>query len=133
MELVGHRSMARFGVLGIVYVGFGWVTIASDVDLVLRLGAGAITAWAVVEAVRFWCCVRRWSVDVDRVFIPIPSDRARSVPVSAFANVTLFDGGIVRFAHGYQLDERPDQTQFAINLFVSTRDFKNWLEYAKNV
>lgn len=132
MVLVGRRSMARFCLLGIIYLGFGWVTVAPDVNVVLRLGVGSLAVWAVVEAVRFWCCVRRWRVDADQAFIPTSRNRTRTVPVSALADVTLFDGGIVRFANGLRLDERPEQTQLAINLFVSTRDFKKWLDYAKN-
>ena len=128
MRLVGGSSWVRFSSLSVVYVGFAFVAAVPDAATAVRLGAGLVVLWACVQAVSFLCCVRLWRVEDGRVLVPGLRDRRCSIPRSAFAQVNLIDGGVVRVVHGLAAEAAFGRSQLAINMFVSTRDLRRWLD-----
>lgn len=132
MALVGRRTWVRATLMFGLYLGFGWAAFLPDVEILIRLGGGAIFLFALGSAVSLVCCVRRWRIESGVAHIPVLSDRDRAVPVGDLAQTRLVEAALYRRVVNWKGNPSNKSGQLPINLYVSTYELKRWLEHAKH-
>lgn len=127
MRLVSRQSDRRCLVMSPIFVGFGYVAIASGVPLWLRGSSAVITVWAAFQLAQYLCCVRRWTRIGDRLEIPTLRQPKRHLSINPGVTLEIVEHGFARALHVGPAYEN-ETPRLAINLFVSRGDLNRWAQ-----